>query len=125
MKLDKEYKNEVNKTFKEADYVGSRIFIRVVLYVLIICMLSSAGYFIYGRIHTNAERNIFKQSVAYNEAAGSFLAKSYSEYNSTESDSEKKAIMQYVVDRYPNLDSSKIENSRLAAFYNKCILEGN
>ena len=122
MRLDKEFKNDVKREMKEADYVGSRIFVRIVVVLFVIGLLSSGGYFVFGKLNKNIERDAFKQSVTYNEAAASFLAKSYSEYNASDSDTEKKAIMQYVRDRYPNLDTSKLENSHLVTFYNKCMM---
>ena len=64
---------------------------------------------------------IYKESVAYTEAAASFLAKEYKEYNDAETSGDKKTIMQYVVMRYPNLDTDSIDNDELRRFYNKCL----
>lgn len=69
----------------------------------------------------NAEREVFKESTAYTEQAASFLAKSYKEYNDVETDADKKAIMEYVIMRYPNLDVDAIDNENLRQFYVKCL----
>ena len=44
MRLDKEFKNGVKREMKEADYVGSRIFVRIVVVLFVIGLLSSGGY---------------------------------------------------------------------------------
>ena len=64
---------------------------------------------------------MFKDSVAYTEQVASFLAKSYKEYNEAESDTKKNTIMEYVILRYPNLDTDSIDNSTLRQFYIKCL----
>ena len=74
-----------------------------------------------GKWQKNVERKVFKDSVAYTEQAASFLAKSYKEYNDAETDPDKKTIMEYVVMRYPNLDTDSIDNSTLRQFYIKCL----
>lgn len=70
---------------------------------------------------TEADREIFKQTTAYSEAAASFLADSYKQYNDAETDADKNTIMEYVVMRYPNLDTDSIDNSKLRQFYNQCL----
>lgn len=120
MKLDKEFKNETNQDFKEIDYVGKKIFIRGLIIVLTLVILGSIGGVAYKKWRVNQDRQIFKQSVIYNESASNYLAKSYQEYNEAESDTEKKAIMNYVIIRYPNLDVEKIDNGTLKQFYSKC-----
>lgn len=74
-----------------------------------------------GKWQKNADREVFKNSVAYTEQAASFLAKSYKEYNKAESGTEKNTIMEYVILRYPNLDTDSIDNSTLRQFYIKCL----
>lgn len=69
----------------------------------------------------NAEREVFKETTTYNEAAASFLADCYKQYNDAETDSEKETIMEYVVMRYPNLDTSNIDNRTLREFYKDCL----
>lgn len=70
---------------------------------------------------TEADREVFKQTTAYSEAAASFLADSYKQYNDAETDADKNTIMEYVVMRYPNLDTDSIDNSKLRQFYNQCL----
>lgn len=70
---------------------------------------------------TEAEREVFKETTTYNEAAASFLADSYKQYNEAETDSEKNTIMEYVIMRYPNLDYNNIENRTLRQFYKDCL----
>lgn len=70
---------------------------------------------------TNAEREVFKETTTYNEAAASFLADCYKQYNDAETDSEKETIMEYVVMRYPNLDTGNIDNRTLREFYTDCL----
>ena len=50
------------------------------------------------------------------EAAASFLADSYKQYNDTETEADKNTIMEYVVMRYPNLDTNSIDNDTLRRF---------
>ena len=69
---------------------------------------------------TEADREVFKQTTTYSEAAASFLADSYKQYNDAETDADRNTIMEYVVMRYPNLDTDSIDNSKLRQFYNQC-----
>lgn len=70
---------------------------------------------------TEADREVFKQTTTYSEAAASFLADSYKQYNDAETDADKNTIMEYVVMRYPNLDTNSIDNNKLRQFYNQCL----
>lgn len=70
---------------------------------------------------TEADREVFKQTTTYSEAAASFLADSYKRYNDAETDADRNTIMEYVVMRYPNLDTDSIDNSKLRQFYNQCL----
>lgn len=70
---------------------------------------------------TEADREVFKQTTTYVEAAASFLADSYKQYNDAETDADRNTIMEYVVMRYPNLDTDSIDNSKLRQFYNQCL----
>lgn len=70
---------------------------------------------------TAADREVFKQTTTYSEAAAAFLADSYKQYNDAETDADKNTIMEYVVMRYPNLDTNSIDNSKLRQFYNQCL----
>ncbi len=70
---------------------------------------------------TEANREVFKQTTTYSEAAASFLADSYKQYNDAETDTDKNTIMEYVMMRYPNLDTDSIDNATLRQFYNQCL----
>lgn len=70
---------------------------------------------------TEAEREVFKQTTTYSEAAASFLADSYKQYNDAETDTDKNTIMEYVIMRYPNLNTDSIDNNKLRQFYNQCL----
>ena len=121
-KLDKEWKSEVNQEFREADYVGRKIALRLLIIVVIIGILSAVGGVAYKKWKVDKDREIFKNSITYTESAASFLADSYAQYNAAEDNTEKKAIREYVRMRYPNLDETEIENEKLRLFYNKCIM---
>lgn len=123
-KLSDEFKSEVNTEFREFDYIGKKIAVRILIAVLIIGVLTSIGNVAYKRWRVDQDREIFKESVAYNEAAASFLADRYQEYNTVETTAEKVTIMRYVAMRYPNLDTDEIDNDILRQFYNDCINGG-
>ncbi|MCI8345888.1 MAG: hypothetical protein HFJ42_08115 [Clostridia bacterium] len=125
MRVNKEFKANVDEDFREADYVGRKVFGRCILIVVLLVIIFGGIGLAYKRVYVDANREIFKHSVAYTETAASFLAKEYQEYNKAETDVEKTAIMQYVVDRYPNLDLGDIENSDLKSFYRECLRGGN
>lgn len=42
---------------------------------------------------TEADREVFKQTTTYSEAAASFLADSYKQYNDAETDADKNTII--------------------------------
>lgn len=119
------FKKEFNNELKQADYIGRKIGKRIAIVVLIVVVLVGLfgiGYtYTIGKWQTNAEREVFKSSIAYTEQASSFLAKSYKEYNATTDKSERQAIMEYVSLRYPNLDVDSVDNITLKNFYIKCI----
>lgn len=125
MRLDKEFKNDVRKEVKEVTYVGTKVTIPTIVWILAVVFVLGAAGVVYtqtiGKAQKNAEREVFKDSVAYTEQAASFLAKSYKEYNDAETEQDKGAIMEYVVLRYPNLDTDSIDNSTLRQFYIKCL----
>lgn len=125
MKLDKDFKKNIDREFQEGDYVGKKLLSRGVLVVVLLVVIFGAIGFGYKRIAVDANREIFKHSTTYTETAASFLAKEYREYNQAETDVEKTAIMEYVVDRYPNLDLKDIDNSDLKSFYRQCLRGGN
>ena len=118
-------KNEFNNDLKNTDYVTRKIGIRILVIIVLLTIVGGAGGVIYtktiGKAQKNAEREVFKESVAYTEQAASFLAKSYKEYNDAETKADKKTIMEYVIMRYPNLDADSIDNDKLKQFYIKCL----
>lgn len=91
--------------------------------VIVFCVaMAGIGYTLtIEKWQTNAEREVFKQTTAYSEAAASFLADSYKQYNDAETDADRNTIMEYVVMRYPNLDTDSIDNATLRRFYNQCL----
>ena len=119
--LDKEWKSEVNEEIQKADYIGKRIGVRVVIGIAIIVVITAIGSMGYKKWVVDKNREIFKKSVTYTESAASFLADSYKQYNEAETEVDKKAIMEYVSMRYPNLDYTQIENEELREFYSECI----
>lgn len=124
-KLNKEFKDEVDSEIREGSYVARQIGKRVLVAVLVITVLGGVfgvGYTLtIGKWQKNAEREVFKDGMAYTEQTASFLAKSYKEYNEAENNTEKNTIMEYVILRYPNLDTDSIDNSTLSQFYIKCL----
>lgn len=70
---------------------------------------------------TDADRQVFKATTAYSEAAATLLADSYKQYKEAEDEAEKHAIMEYVIMRYPNLDTDTIDNDTLRQFYIECL----
>jgi hypothetical protein len=94
----------------------------VVLIIVFAVAMAGIGYTLtIEKWQTNAEREVFKQTTAYSEAAASFLADSYKQYNDAETEADKNTIMEYVVMRYPNLDTNSIDNDTLRRFYNQCL----
>ena len=124
-KLDKEFKEEFDNELREATYATRKIGMKILIGIVILTILGGIGGVAYtktiGKAQKNAGREVFKDSVAYTEQAASFLAKSYKECNDAKTDTDKNTIMEYVVMRYPNLDTDSIENSTLRQFYIKCL----
>lgn len=124
-KLDKDFKNEFDNGLREGTYATRKIGTRILIAIAVIVVLSGICGVRYtltvGKWQKNAEREVFKDSVAYTEQAASFLAKSYREYNDAETDKDKDTIMEYVIMRYPNLDTDSIDNDTLKQFYIKCL----
>lgn len=121
MRLNDEFKQSTDRDFKEGDYIGRKIFNRVVIVIVSLVIIFGAIGFGYKKIAVDANREIFKHSIAYTETAAQFLAKEYQEYNKADNDTDRNTIMQYVANRYPNLNSDEIENRDLRNFYNQCI----
>lgn len=124
-KLDKKFKREVDNEIREGSYIAWKIGIRIAVVIVILSVLCMLGNITMKKFVVKKNREIFKQSVTYNESAASFLADSYRQYNEAENDTEKNTIMEYVIMRYPNLDMAEIDNYELKKFYNNCIKGGN
>ena len=124
-KINKEFKEEFNNELREGKYVKRKIGVRILVGIAIITVLGGVSGVAYtrtiGKTQKNVEREVFKSTVAYTEQASSFLAKSYKEYNDAETDADKNTIMEYVIMRYPDLDTDSIDNSTLRQFYLKCL----
>lgn len=122
---ERDFKENFDREFNNGTYAARKTGIAVLLAVVIIIVLGGVigvGYTLtIGKAQKNAEREVFKDSVAYTEQAASFLAKSYKEYNDAESDEDKDAVMEYVIMRYPNIDTDSIDNDTLKQFYLKCL----
>lgn len=102
--------------------------IKNIVIVLLVTAFAAGGTYaaiqwnaIKSRWKTEADRTVFKETTAYTEAAASFLAESRRQYKEAETDADKNAVMEYVVMRYPNLDTNAIENDTLRVFYNQCL----
>lgn len=124
-KLDKEFKEGFDNELRESTYATRKIGTRIIAGLAVLTVLGGVGQVAYtrtiGKAQTNVEREVFKSTVAYTEQAASFLAKSYKEYNDAESKEDQTAIMEYVIMRYPNIDTDSIDNSTLKQFYIKCL----
>lgn len=122
---EKSFKEDFDKEFNNGTYAVRKTGVAVLLAVVLIIVLGGiigVGYTsTIGKAQKNAEREVFKDSVAYTEQAASFLAKSYKEYNDAESDKDKDVVMEYVIMRYPNIDTNSIDNDTLKQFYMKCL----
>ena len=119
--MNKKTAKEINEEFSILDYISHKIMVRVIFVFVIFGVLFGFGAMQYKKYKTEKERDIFKQSTSYNESAASFIADAYVQYNDAESEEDQLAIMKYVRMRYPNLNTSHIENATLRQFYNKCI----
>ena len=84
-KLDKEFKQDIDKEVREGTYVVRKIGTKILIAIAVLSILGGIGGVGYtltiGKWQKNAEREVFKDSMAYTEQAASFLAKSYKEYN--------------------------------------------
>lgn len=123
-RLSKDFKSKVKQEFREYDYVGGKVLFRFIIVCILLAVITSVGGVVHKKWKTNQDREIFKESVTYTEGAATFLADSYRQYNNTDNESEKTAIMQYVIMRYPDLNTDDIDNVTLKQFYNKCLLGG-
>lgn len=76
----------------------------------------------FGVRYANADREIFKNTVTYNEGVLDDLAKYKFQYDTAEDDVERAAIADLVRSRFANFDKSKIENKDLKEFLEDCGL---
>lgn len=120
-----EFKKEFDNELRNATYATRKAGFKVLVYAFLLTAVIGVfgvGYKLtIGKANKNADREVFKESVTYNEQAASFLAKSYKEYNDAETDEDKNTVMEYVIMRYPNLDTDNIDNEKLKQFYIKCL----
>lgn len=120
MRVDREFKQEFDQEYANASYAGRKIGFKIGLWVIILAVVLAVGGFGYRYFSTNADRVIFKESVAYNEGKLDDLAKYRLEMSQTDDPVERAAIQEYVVSVYANYDESKIENSDLREFLEDC-----
>lgn len=124
-KVDEEFKREFDEGYREGMYATRKVGTTVLAVVVGLTILGGVGGVVYtktiGKAQKEAEREVFKEGVAYTEQAASFLAKSYKEYKDAESDADKNAVMEYIIMRYTNLDLDSIDNDTLKQFYMKCL----
>lgn len=112
-----------NEDYEDVDVnreVASCSLLAIIAVVLFIVFCLGIGFGV-KKFSVNADREIFKDSIAYTETAAAFLVDSYQEYNKAETDVERTAIMEYVAKRYPNLDSDEIEDRDIRLFYKDCL----
>lgn len=120
MKIDRDFKHEVDTEVSEGWYVAKKILVKGAIVVVIATVFFGGISFASKMAATNADRVIFKQSVTYNEGMLDDLAKYQYEYNSADDDVEKNAIVTLVRNRFANFDKSKIENYDLLKFLEEC-----
>lgn len=120
MKADKEFKQEFNQELANTSYAGRKIGVRILIVVVIFAIMGTLFAAGLRYFNTNADRIIFKQSIAYNEGKLDDLAKYRLEFLQTEDPVERKAIQEYVNSTFANFDESKIENKELRDFLRDC-----
>lgn len=120
MKVDKDFKNEFDGEYANFCYVTRKIGTKIIIWAVVICTVGALGGFGYKYIKTNADREIFKQSVTYNEGKLDDLAKYRLEMSQTDDSIEQAAIQEYVNSVFANFDESKIENNDLRDFLKDC-----
>lgn len=120
MKVDKDFKNEFDQDFANTSYSIRKILGKIVMWILVLAVIG--GLFGFGARYfgVNADREIFKQSVTYNEGMLDDLAKYKFEYDTAKDDIERAAIASLVRERFANFDKSKIENRDLRLFLEEC-----
>lgn len=115
-RLDEELKKEVESGYKAFDFIAKKAVIRCLLLVVVLGVFG----FGYKYMGVNADRLIFKQSITYNEGVLDDLAKYKLEMIQSETEVEKRAIANLVVERFANYDETKIESNDLREFLEDC-----
>lgn len=122
MKVNKEFKHQFDEDYSNGSYAARRIIIKCILWIVIISVIFGLFGLGWKYFKTNADREIFKQSVTYNEGVLDDLAKYKFEYDKAEDDIEREAIASLVRGRFANYDIRKIENRDLVHFLKECGL---
>ena len=60
MRVDKEFKANVDEEFREADYVGRKVLGRWILIVVLLVVIFGGIGFAYKKVYVDANREIFK-----------------------------------------------------------------
>lgn len=120
MRASKEFKQEFNQEYAEVKYSITKILLDIVKWVLILGIILGCFGFGFKYFSTNADREIFKQSVTYNEGMLDDLAKYRMEMIEAEPGVEQEAIQDLINNRFANFDESKIESRDLRNFLNDC-----
>lgn len=120
MRVDKDFRNEFDQQYANASYAGRKIVVKAVAWIIGISIVCGGIGIGWRYIRTNADREIFKQSTAYNEGKLDDLAKYRLEMSQTDDPIEQAAIQEYVNSTFANFDESKIENGDLRDFLRDC-----
>lgn len=105
-----------------------RIFLGFVIMIALVgVMFFSGGVKLlykktFGVANANVDREIFKSNKIYTEGMASDLAKYKYEYT-TGNEVEKSTIKMFVIEKYANFDSDKLESNSLRTWLNE--LTGN
>ena len=112
---DGDYEN-----LKEGYSIFKSVSVKVIAWVLGVVILFGGVGLLWKYISTNADREIFKTSLAYNEGMLDDLAKYRFEMIKEADDSAKVAIADLVNSRFGNFDAATIENKDLLTFLEDC-----
>ena len=123
--VNPEFKQNFDTELRNGEYATKTLTKKIIIGILTLIIIAGGckiGYTLtFGKWQKNAEREVFKNTTAYTEQAASFLADAYKQYNEAENDADKNSIMEYVIMKYPNLDTGSIDNSKLKTYYNQCL----
>ena len=77
-KIDQEFKDEVNEQIRKGSYITTHVLYRVVvslIALIVLIGLIGVGYTLtIHKMQKNADREVFKSSIAYTEESAQFLA---------------------------------------------------